>query len=252
MGLEGKAILVTGAQQGIGAAIARALAREGARLALNWLDDRAAARQVAADVRAAGSAATLIQGSVADLDAVVRMVEAGRELGGASGLGGLVNNAGVFPRARFLDLTEAEWDRVQEVNLKGAFRCAQAAARAMAETGRGGSIVNLSSLAAFRPSARGAHYAAAKAGLIGLTRAAALELAPHRIRVNAIAPGLTDTAQPRGGMSEAELAAASSAIPLGRMALPEDVAALVVFLLSDQSCQITGQTLHLNGGQSLQ
>ena len=119
------------------------------------------------------------------------------------------------------------------------------------EAGNGGSIVNLASVAAFRCSPDGVHYAASKAGVIGLTRAIALDLAPHRIRVNAIAPGTTDTAQPRYGMSEEELAAAGDAIPLGRIATPEDVAALAVFLLSGESAHVTGQTLHVNGGQFL-
>ena len=119
----------------------------------------------------------------------------------------------------------------------------------MIGAGDGGSIVNLASVAAFRCSPNGAHYVASKAGVIGLTRAAALELAPHRIRVNAIAPGLTDTAQPRYGMSEEELAAAGARIPLGRIATADDIAALAVFLLSRESAHITGQTLHVNGGE---
>ena len=121
----------------------------------------------------------------------------------------------------------------------------------MIEAGNGGSIVNLASVAAFRCSPNGAHYVATKAGVIGLTRATALELAPHRIRVNAIAPGLTDTAQPRYGMSEEELAAAGGDIPLGRIASADDIAALAVFLLSGESAHITGQTMHVNGGEFL-
>ena len=121
----------------------------------------------------------------------------------------------------------------------------------MIAAGDGGSIVNLSSASAFRGSPNGVHYAASKAGVLGLTRAAALDLAPHRIRVNAIAPGLTDTAQPRYGMTEEEIAAAGAGIPLGRIATPEEVAALAIFLLSDESSQITGQTLHINGGEYL-
>ena len=167
------------------------------------------------------------------------------------GSAGFVNNAGIFPRVPFLELTDEDWDAVHDVNLKGTFRCSQAAAKAMIEAGNGGSIVNLASVAAFRCSPNGVHYAASKAGVIGLTRAIALDLAPHRIRTNAIAPGTTDTAQPRYGMSEDELAAAGDAIPLGRIASPEDVAALAVFLLSGESAHVTGQTLHVNGGQFL-
>src|SRR5438105_4512258 len=120
----------------------------------------------------------------------------------------LAANAGIFPRVDFLQMTEAQWDEVLDVNLKGTFLCTQAAAREMVERGRGGAVVNLASGAAFRSSPRGVHYVASKAGIVGVTRAAALELASHKIRVNAIAPGLTDTAQPCYGMSEEELQAA--------------------------------------------
>ena len=251
MRLESMTIAVTGAQQGIGAAIARGAAREGANVVLNYLDDEARARAVAADIMATGAKAALVPGSVTDRDAIRRIVEAGVEFGGAGRLDGFVNNAGIFPRVPFLDLTEADWDRVHDVNLKGTFRCTQAAAKAMIGAGNGGSIVNLASVAAFRGSPNGVHYVASKAGVIGLTRATALDLAPHRIRVNAIAPGLTDTAQPRDGMSEEELAAAGARIPLGRIATPEDIAALAIFLLSGDAAHVTGQTLQVNGGEYL-
>ena len=251
MRLESMTVAITGAQQGIGAAVARRAAREGANVVVNWLDDEGAARSVADDVAAAGGRTILVPGSVTEPDAVRRIVEAGLELGGSRGLEGFVNNAGIFPRVPFLELTGADWDAVHEINLKGTFRCTQAAAKAMIEAGNAGSIVNLVSVAAFRCSPDGAHYVASKAGVIGLTRAAALDLAPHRIRVNAIAPGLTDTAQPRYGMSEEELAAAGAGIPLGRIADADDIAALAVFLLSGESAHVTGQTLHVNGGEFL-
>ena len=251
MRLERMSVAVTGAQQGIGAAIARAAAREGANVVVNWLDDEAGARAVAEDVSAAGGRAALVRGSVTDAGAVREIVAAGVELGGSGGLTGFVNNAGIFPRVPFLELTDEDWDAVHDVNLKGSFRCTQAAAKAMIEAGNGGSIVNLASVAAFVCSPNGVHYAASKAGVIGLTRATALDLAPHRVRVNAIAPGTTDTAQPRYGMSEEELMAVGPTLPLGRIATPEDVASLAVFLLSGESSQITGQTLHVNGGKFL-
>ena len=251
MRLASMTVAVTGAQQGIGAAIARAVACEGANVVVNWLDDERRARSVAADVATAGTKAILVRGSVTEPDAVQRIVDAGMNLGGSRGLRGFVNNAGIFPRVPFLDLADADWDAVHDVNLKGTFRCTQAAAKAMIGVGAGGSIVNLASVAAFRCSPNGAHYVASKAGVIGLTRATALDLAPHRIRVNAIAPGLTDTAQPRYGMSEEELAAAGADIPLGRIAAAEDIAALAVFLLSRESAHVTGQTLHVNGGEFL-
>jgi 3-oxoacyl-[acyl-carrier protein] reductase len=169
----------------------------------------------------------------------------------ATGLGPLdvlVNNAGIFPRSPFLDLREDEWTRVLDVNLKGSFLCAQAAARAMVSGARPGAIVNLASVA-MRGTPLGVHYAASKAGVVGLTRAMALALAPHAIRVNAIAPGLTDTAQPRYGHTEAELRVLARDIPLeGRMARPEEIASVAVFLASEEARWITGQVIHVNGG----
>ena len=161
----------------------------------------------------------------------------------------MVNNAGIFSRVEFLDMTEAQWDVVLNVNLKGTFFCAQAAARQMVARGQGGVIINLAS-GAVRSSPRGVHYVSSKAGIVGFTRAAALELARHRIRVNAIAPGTTDTAQPRYGMSEEELQAVGRQVPLGRMATPDDVADLA-FLASEEARHITGQTIHVNGGSFL-
>ena len=244
--LAGKVALVTGAQQGIGRGMALAFAGEGADVVANYLDDRAAAEGVAAEVRAQGRRAVLVPGDVSRVAHAQVMVEAAlHELGG---LDVLVNNAGVFPRASFLELREADWDRVLDVNLKGSFLCAQAAARAMVARGWPGAIVSLASIAV-RGAPLGVHYSASKAGVIGLTRAMALALAPHGIRVNAIAPGLTDTAQPRGGNSEEELQILARAIPLGgRMAQPDEIASVAVFLASDEARFITGQTVHVNGG----
>ena len=244
-----KAILVTGAQQGIGSAIALAFAAAGADVAVNWLDDRAAAARIRDEAAGAGVKAVAIQADLGNLAQAQNMVAfVARELGR---IDVLVNNAGVFPRVAFLDMSESDWDYVLGVNLKGACFCAQVAARAMIETGRPGAIVNLASGAAFRSSPRGVHYVASKGGVVSMTKAMALELAPYRIRVNAIAPGLTDTAQPRYGMSEDELAAAGRAIPLGRMAQPEDIARAALFLASDDAALITGQTVHVNGGSYL-
>lgn len=246
MRLAGHVALVTGAQQGIGRAIAVALAQDGADVAVNYLDDRTAADEVVAKVRGAGRRACLAQGDVSrarDADAIVARVAS--ELGAPTIL---VNNAGVFPRVEFLAMTESDWDHVIDVNLKGSFLCAQAAARRMVEAGRGGAIVNLGSVA-MRGAPLGIHYSASKAGVMGLTRAMALALAPHRIRVNAIAPGLTDTAQPRYGNTEAELVEMGRQIPLGgRMATPEEIARVAVFLAAEDAGWITGQTIHVNGG----
>ena len=248
MRLAGKIALVTGAQQGIGKAIALAYGGEGASVVVNYLDDRAAGEAVAAQIGALGARAIAVAGNVAQTADVHAMVEAGASLGGVDVL---VNNAGIFPRVDFLDMTEGQWDEVLDINLKGAFRCIQAVARQLVAQGKAGAVINLASGAAFRSSPRGVHYVSSKAGIVGLTRATALELARYRIRVNAIAPGITDTAQPRYGMSEAELQAAARQVPLGRIATPEDIAYLAVFLACDEANHMTGQTIHVNGGQFL-
>jgi NAD(P)-dependent dehydrogenase (short-subunit alcohol dehydrogenase family) len=244
--LTGKAALVTGAQQGIGAAIAIALAQQGANVAINYLDGLAEAEAVAAAIRAAGGQAVLVAGDVARPETPANLVNA--TVAALGRIDVLVNNAGVFPRVPFLDMTPADWDFVHTINLRATCFCAQAAARRMVEAGIQGSIVSLASSAIFGASPRGVHYAASKGGVVSLTRAMATELAPHRIRVNAIAPGLTDTAQPRYGMTEEELAARGAAMPLGRLGQPEDIANVAVFLASDRSAFMTGQVVHANGG----
>ncbi len=246
--LDGRVALVTGAQQGIGAAIARGMAAAGGDLVLNYLDDAAGAEAVAADARAAGRRASLVQGDVTDEAAHEAMLAAADALGG---IDILVNNAAIFPRVEFLEMTAADWDGVMGINLRAPFLLSLAAARRMVARGGGGAILNLASGAAFRGSPRGVHYVASKAGLVGLTRATAKELAAHAIRVNAIAPGLTDTAQPRYGMDEDEIAVVAASLPLAGLTLPEDVAELAVFLCSDAARRITGQTAHINGGDYL-
>jgi NAD(P)-dependent dehydrogenase (short-subunit alcohol dehydrogenase family) len=244
--LTGKAALVTGAQQGIGAAIAIALAKQGADVAINYLDGLPEAEAVAIAVREAGQRAVLIPGDVSGPDVPAKLVDATLRAFGRIDI--LVNNAGVFPRVAFLDMTVSDWDFVHAINLKASCFCAQAAARAMIAAGIQGSIISLASSSVFGASPRGVHYAASKGGVVSLTRAMATELAPHRIRVNAIAPGLTDTAQPRYGASEEELAVRAAAIPLGRMGRPEDIANVAVFLASEKSAFMTGQIVHANGG----
>jgi NAD(P)-dependent dehydrogenase (short-subunit alcohol dehydrogenase family) len=244
--LTGKAALVTGAQQGIGEAIAIALAREGADVAINYLDGRDEAEAVAAAVRASGQRAVLVAGDVSGAGVPAKLVDATIAAFGRIDI--LVNNAGVFPRVPFLEMKEDDWDFVHSINLKASCFCAQSAARAMVAAGTRGSIISLASSSIYGASPRGVHYAASKGGIVSLTRAMATELAPFHIRVNAIAPGLTDTAQPRYGATEAELAERAAAMPLGRMGQPEDIANVAVFLASEKSAFMTGQVVHANGG----
>jgi 3-oxoacyl-[acyl-carrier protein] reductase len=245
MRLSGKVVLVTGAQQGIGAATALAFARAGADVVINWLDDLPAAEAVAGQARALGRAVALVQGDVGTVAGARAIVaDAVASLGR---IDVLVNNAGIYPRQPFLELDEATWDITHAVNLKGTAFGSQAAARAMVAAGIRGAIVTISSLSA-SGAINGTHYAATKGGVISLTRSMALELAPHGIRVNGIAPGLVDTAQPRYGMTEDEITAFGAASPIGRVGLPREIADVAVFLASDDASFMTGETVQVNGG----
>jgi len=243
--LSGKVAIVTGAGQGIGRALARGLASAGAAVVTaDAIADNAAAtaRQIEAD----GGEALGLGVDVSKPLQVQAMVDAA--VAELHRVDILINNAGIFPRATVLELDEATWDAVLDVNLKGTWLCTQAAARVMVEQGEGGRIISVSSRSAFQPAVNGAHYAASKAGIIAFTRNAAMELAPYRVTVNALAPGLTDTAQPRYGMTEEEIAASGEKIPLGRIAQPEDMLPTVLFLCGPGGAYITGQTHHVNGG----
>lgn len=221
------------------------MAADGARVAA--FDTSDGANETARLCRRAGVEADFWQVDVSDEAQVAASVnEIVRRWGAAAGL---VNNAGIFPRSSPLEMHLTEWQRVLGVNLTGAFICARAVAKAMRQAGAG-AVVNMASGRALAGAANGAHYAASKAGIIALTKSLALDWARFGIRVNCIVPGITDTAQPRGEMSDEELYKAASRIPLGRIGRPEDIAAAAAFLLGEDSAYMTGQSIGVNGGAS--
>jgi NAD(P)-dependent dehydrogenase (short-subunit alcohol dehydrogenase family) len=240
----GDTVIVTGAAQGIGRAIALRLAKAGARLAL-WDIAAGGLSETAERCRALGVEAKVYSVDVGDRGAIESAGKAVIDNLGAPF--GLVNNAAIFPRSFILDMDPEEWDRVLRVNLTGPFLAARTVGQAMVAAGRG-AIVNIGSTVALRGDPDGAHYASAKAGILALTKSLALALGPHNIRVNCVMPGISDTAQPLGGMSRDELLARGKQIPLGRIGQAEDTAGLVAFLLGDEASYITGQSIAVNGG----
>ena len=235
---------MTGAASGIGLAIATAYARAGAHVVIgdvNLEGAKSAADQLGAEC---GCLDVTTAASVSDF--VARVVDEHGEIGI------LVNNAGTNTRRALLELPEEEFDRVLAVCLKGTFLMTQAVGRLMVRVARGGAVINVASLGAFQPYPGIGHYEAAKAGVIALTRAAALELAPHQIRVNAIAPGVIETPLTAANLANPEVRSARlSRIPLGRFGRPEDVANLAVVLASDESAFMTGTVVVADGGQLL-
>ena len=237
-------VIVTGAAQGSGRAVALHLASPGVQLAV-WDVKRDGVEETAKLCHEKGAVARAWTVDVGDADAIEAAVSAFERAWGKPD--GLVNNAGIFPRARALDMKLAQWEEVLRVNLTGTFVTARAVAARMKDLGRG-AIVNTASGRALAGAANGAHYAASKGGIIALTKSLALDWAAYGIRVNCVIPGLTDTAQPRVEMGDNELYAAGARIPMGRIGRPEDIAAVVAFLLSDDSGYMTGQSVAANGG----
>ncbi|MBN9110449.1 MAG: SDR family oxidoreductase [Pseudonocardia sp.] len=239
--------LVTGAQQGIGAACVLALAGAGHDVAVHWHDDEAAAAAVAAGVRAAGRRAFPLRADLATPGAAADLVD--RAAAASGRLDVLVNNAGIYPRAELADLEPDQLRLVLAVDLEAPIQATRAAVPHL-RAQDGGVVVNIAS-SAVRGAADGVAYTAAKGGLVAASRSMALGLARHGIRVNCVSPGIVDTDQPRVALSEPEIAAIGARIPLGRIGLPADVAGVVAFLASPAGAYLTGQNLHVNGGSHM-
>lgn len=245
--LSGSTVLITGATGGLGKGIARRFASAGANIVLHHRSSPEIAEQFAAELRALDAPTLTVSGDIRDEAQCAAMVAAAVSEFGH--LDALVNNAGIQPVAPLEGMTVAEWEEVVNVNLSGTFAMTQAAAAAMRESGRGGSITHIASVEASLPAPNHAHYAASKAGVKMHARAAALELGPHKIRVNTVSPGLID----RGDLAESWPQGRESwmrAAPLGRTGTPEDIGDACVFLASPLARWISGHDLVVDGGMS--
>jgi 3-oxoacyl-[acyl-carrier protein] reductase len=244
MMLEGKIALVTGGSRGIGRAIALLLAERGAKVALNYNRNLEEANAVAAAIESKGGQALVVQGDVSIAAEAQGLVEQTIKTYGRIDI--LVNNAGITRDTLMMRMSETDWDAVLDTNLKGAYLCAKAVLRPMLKS-KGGRIINISSVSGQAGSGGQANYSAAKAGLIGFTKALAREVGSRGITVNAVAPGFIETDMTNALSAEFKQKIQDQ-IPLERFGKPEDVAEAVAFLASDAANYITGQVLAVNGG----
>ncbi|WP_160720040.1 3-oxoacyl-[acyl-carrier-protein] reductase [Bacillus sp. USDA818B3_A] len=242
--LEGKTALVTGASRGIGREIALELARQGANVAVNFAGSEAKANEVVDEIKALGRDAFTVKCNVADSEEVAEMVKATVDRFGRLDI--LVNNAGITRDNLLMRMKEEEWDDVINTNLKGVFLCTKAVTRQMMKQ-RVGRIINIASVVGVSGNPGQVNYVAAKAGVIGMTKTTAKELASRNITVNAIAPGFITTDM-TDKLSEDVKGEMLKQIPLARLGEPKDIAKITAFIASDDASYITGQTLHVNGG----
>jgi glucose 1-dehydrogenase len=250
MRLAGKKALVTGSSKGIGRGIAVRLAQEGADVAINYNTDPKGAQEALAEVQALGRQGVVLAGNLGRVDEVRELVA--RSEAALGGLDILVNNAGIEKHAAFEDVTEADFDAVLNVNLKGVFFATQAFVRACRRGGRRGKVVNISSVHEELAFPNFAAYCASKGGMRMLTRTLAVELGPIGITINSIAPGAIETPINAKLLNDpVKLRALTSQIPLGRLGQPDDVASLAVFLASSESRYVTGSTYLVDGGLSV-
>lgn len=242
--LDGKVALVTGASRGIGRAIALRLAQAGANVAVNYAGSEAAAAETVAAIKEMGREAIMVRANVGNAEEVNNMFKAVLDQFGQIDI--LVNNAGITRDNLIMRMKEEEWDEVIDINLKGVFNCIKAATRPMMKQ-RNGRIINITSVVAAMGNAGQANYVAAKAGVIGLTKTTARELASRNITVNAVAPGFIDTDM-TAKLPEDIRSGLLTQIPLGKLGQADDIAQVVLFLASDAASYMTGQTLHVDGG----
>ena len=244
--LKGKVALVTGAAMGIGQGIAFRLSEAGAAVMIADISLQAAEETVS-QIRARGGKAEAIKADVSSVADATRTVQETMQVFGRLDI--LVNNAGIFPFAPALELTEALWDNVLDINLKGLFFYTQAAAREMINEGHAGKIINIASIDAFHPTSNLVHYDSSKGGVVMLTKSLALELGPQNITINAIAPGGIQTPGASSpSTSEEVIQAFAARIPLRRMGVPDDIARVALFLASGASDYMTGSVVVVDGG----
>ncbi len=244
MKLKDKVAIVTGSAQGIGRAIAMGFAREGAKVVVADVNANKA-HGVVDELKELGSEVLAVQVDVASEESVTGLKEQTLQRFGNIDI--LVNNAGIYPVSSVMEMSEELWDKVLDTNLGGNFLCSREVASHM-RSRKSGRIICISSTIAFKGARNGAHYAASKAGIIGFVKALALEVACDGITVNALCPGVTETAQSMGHRSEEDLRSLGLQIPLGRVGRPEDMVGPVVFLASDAAAYITGQAVIVSGG----